>query len=383
VTAAKPRKGEPIRLDIVNGQPRYRARVDVAVNGQGRAQVRKTFDTLTAARAWVATAKHKREAGEVTATTVRTFSVEVEDWLRRKGRGELGARIPRPTTMRGYRDGLAHAREAFGDRPLGKVTRADVTELRASMLAAGLTGRTIGHTLMLTRAVLAEAVRSDRLARNVAEGIDAPAHTPTETPALTEAEVGKVRKVTEADRLAACWALSLVGLRRSEVLGLHWGDLDLGPDPSLTVARSRVIVPGKGTAYGKPKTARGARTLPLSADLAALLRTWRATVADAFGLAAVKPDQPVAVDGAGRPVSPEWYSDEWLRIVKQAEVRPVTLRSARASSVTALRLAGVDDLVVAAWHGHDEAVMRKHYSKANADPLRQAAETLAEVTRSG
>ena len=119
----------------------------------------------------------------------------------------------------------------------------------------------------------------------------------------------------------------LTGLRRSEVLGLSWGDLDLGADPSLTVAGSRVIVPGKGTAYGPPKTARGARTLPLSNDLAALLRTWRATVADEFGLAAVKPDQLVAVDGAGRPGGPEWSSDEWLRIVKHVEVRPVTLRS--------------------------------------------------------
>ena len=125
------------------------------------------------------------------------------------------------------------------------------------------------------------------------------------------------------------------------------------------------------------------RTLPLPDDLAGLVRSLRSRLADELGLMAVKPDAAVAVDQAGRPLHPDAYSDEWLRMVKRAGVRSVTIKSARASSVTVMRLAGVPDFIVAAWHGHDEAVMAKHYSRANTDPMRKAGETYAAATRSG
>jgi len=144
-----------------------------------------------------------------------------------------------------------------------------------------------------------------------------------------------------------------------------------------------VVVPGAGTAYGPPKTKRGERTLPLPDHLTGLVRSWRSRLADEFGLMAIKPDAAVAVDEAGRPVHPEAYSDEWARLVKQAGVRPLSLHAARQSSVTAMRDLGIGDHIVAAWHGHDEVVMRKSYSKAHANMLKAAGESHEAATRSG
>jgi len=56
-------------------------------------------------------------------------------------------------------------------------------------------------------------------------------------------------------------------------LGLRWSDVDLDRR-ALTVSRARVDVNGRSV-VGKPKTARGARTLPMPDDLAGAPQTMR------------------------------------------------------------------------------------------------------------
>jgi integrase len=68
----------------------------------------------------------------------------------------------------------------------------------------------------------------------------------------------------------------------------------------------------------------------------------------------------------------------WRTHSKRAGVPAVTLHSAR-HSVTALRAAGVSDDVVAAWHGHDETIMRAVYSHPDAVAMAFAGRTLSDV----
>jgi integrase len=68
----------------------------------------------------------------------------------------------------------------------------------------------------------------------------------------------------------------------------------------------------------------------------------------------------------------------WRTHCKRAGVPAVTLYSAR-HSVTALRAAGVSDDVVAAWHGHDETIMRAVYSHPGRDALASAGRSLSDV----
>ncbi len=86
---------------------------------------------------------------------------------------------------------------------------------------------------------------------------------------LTVDEVEAFRESVRDERLFACWLLSCYGLRRSEVLGLRWSQLD---DHALRVRRGRVAV-GSETEEGLPKSRRSRRDLPPPPELAEALRT--------------------------------------------------------------------------------------------------------------
>lgn len=71
---------------------------------------------------------------------------------------------------------------------------------------------------------------------------------------MDPSEVGQFRESVREQRLVACWLQSCYGLRRSEVLELRWGAIDLGTG-TLSVRRSRVAV-GSEAVEGAPKSRR-------------------------------------------------------------------------------------------------------------------------------
>jgi integrase len=87
--------------------------------------------------------------------------------------------------------------------------------------------------------VLADVVKQGLIARNVAALVDRlePDFTPLDT--YTEAGVDKFPSAAAGYRLAHAWELALCGLRRGEIAGLCWSDVDLKAK-TLTIANNRV-----------------------------------------------------------------------------------------------------------------------------------------------
>jgi integrase len=80
-----------------------------------------------------------------------------------------------------------------------------------------------------------------------------------------------VLRAADKDRNGHLWYLALSGLRRGEVAGLMWSDVDLCAG-TITVARNRVQA-GAGTVVeGDPKTLSSRRMLPLDDSLVTVLR---------------------------------------------------------------------------------------------------------------
>ena len=375
---AQPRNGEPIRLVFTKtGLPRYRVTLDAEQSTGGRRrQLRFTRSTLTQARELVAAHRTDLERGVLRSPDEQTFDqYAIETWLSRR---ERSPRV-REKTVRGYRGALKQASSAFGSKRMDKVARADVELLVDSLVRAGRAASTVTLALFVIRSVFAEALDEGLVRRNPAAQIRPAGRKAFARPALTIEQIQRLRAHLQTDPRYACWLLTLYGLRRSEVMGLRWTDCDMRSG-LLTIARGRVLVDGHRTVVGQPKTERARRVLPMPADLVRALHALRDKQTEQFGTKQALVGY-LAIDELGEPMRPERWSDLWRRHCRAAGVPDVTLHAARHSSVTAMRDLRVPDHIVAAWHGHDEYVMRRTYTHAQPEHLSAAAAALSSALR--
>jgi integrase len=234
------------------------------------------------------------------------------------------------------------------------------------------------------------AALEGKLVRNIAKLVKPPEHTPRERETWSKAEVKKFLGRAARDRLHAAWRLSLYGLRRGEVLGLRWSDIDLKAK-TLTVNQARVLVEYK-VRIEEPKSRNGKRTLPLDNELVAALTLLRkrqmeesaaAGAAYQAGLAGLdwyQGGEYVITDGLGMPVHPEWYSDEFGRLLKRAARRRITLHDSRHTTLTLMEHAGVPISIVSKWAGHyDSGFTQRTYVHASDEDLKQGRTALAKI----
>lgn len=379
----RPRIAEPIReITLASGRVRYLATLDVGkdpATGK-RLQRKQKFDTLKAARAWLAETRTAVMRGTYADRSTVTLAEHLDAWLA----GRLNIR---PSTRRSYADVLRPFRDRLGAVPVGDVTRRQVEQVRDALLSGearrvGVKGRPLAPrsvrlALQTLEAAMTAAVRDGLAVRNPVEHVERPSGQSAPGAAWDVEQARAFLRVAAGDRLHAAWLLSLHGLRRGEVVGLPWSAVDLDAG-TLSVAQARVAVAGEVLLSGT-KTARGTRVLPLPDDLAAALRALRARQAAerlAAGPAYVG-EGYVVCDDKGRAMRPEAYSDSFRALAARAGVPVIRLHDLRHTSVSLKRSAGWPDHLVAAWHGHDESVMRRTYSHVYMDDLRAHARTLA------
>lgn len=354
-----PRHSEPITEITIRGKTRWRVIVSITKNCQ-RKRISKTVDTYGEAKEILAQA----QLGDVVPRSRDTFDVWADRWIAEKEDSGI-----RPVTVSGYHSDLKHPRGAFGTTRIQNIEEDDIKALIRAMRTAGLTKRTTGKALTTMRSVFYMAMCRGILRVNPAEDVAALGADAKERDALTAKEMRLLRDAVRGDRYEACWMLTLAGLRRSELCGLKWSDIDLVAG-TLSIERGRGIVGGEQA----PKTKRSRRGIPLDTERITLLKEWRSWQAEIWGLAQVR-DGSVLINEAGRPMRPEDWSSRWKALcVATADVRDEhTLHAARHSTVTFMRNQGVPDHIVAKFHGHDESVMRRTYSHAHIEELKQAA----------
>ena len=187
----------------------------------------------------------------------------------------------RPSTFTSYSGVVRnHLLPSLGRIFLERLAVQDVAALMSQKREDGLSPRTAQYILFVLRNALNKAVKWGAVSRNVAALVDAPRVPHQDVKVLSPGEAMRLIGVAREDNLEALWVLALsTGLRRGELLGLTWDDLDM-ERRQLRVTRTLQRVSGKGLILSETKTRRGRRSIVLPVGAVAALRRHRQVQSD-------------------------------------------------------------------------------------------------------
>jgi integrase len=285
-----------------------------------------------------------------------------------------------PATRRRYADLVRlHVVPVLGSRPLAKLTPLDVQALYANRKAAGLSSTSVNLLHNMLHRALQQAVHWDLLVRNPTERVLAPRPTATEPATWTTAEVARFLAAADATDDAAMWRVAIcTGMRRSELLGLQWADVDLERGV-LNIQHARKRGEGNRWETGAPKTRKGRRQIALPPSAVEALRQHRRRQVEyRLQLGSAYQDNGCVFAGdQGQPMHPNVIAKRFERLSTAAGVPRIKLHGMRHTNATVSLAAGEHPKIVQERLGHSTISMTlDRYSHVTASMQQEAAQRL-------
>ncbi|MEU6323048.1 tyrosine-type recombinase/integrase [Streptomyces sp. NPDC047009] len=216
------------------------------------------------------------------------------------------------------------------------------------------TAATAKEVHRVLRTALTAAVREELITRNVAALVEPPRVKQQEIRPWSLEETPSFLEAARADPLYAAFVLAIaMGLRRGELVGLRWSDLDL--DNRVLHVRQQTQR-RRGTLYDDDPKSRRSRAVPIPALCIAPLRWHRLRQRGTFARTGVvwTEDGYVFATRNGRPVEPRNVYRSFTRVAADAGLRVVRLHDARHGCATLLTAAGVAPRVIMEILGHSQ-----------------------------
>jgi integrase len=240
--------------------PGYQAQV---CSSKDQKTIRKTFRSLTDARAWRAETHTGLRRGLIRSPTRITLSEAAESWLELAKSGTVRTRSGdtyKPSAIRSYEQSLrTHVLPELGHLRLSAISRVTIQDLVDELTASGAAPSTVRNAILPLRALYRTAVSRTDVLVNPTEGLALPAvRGRRERIARVQEAVALIKAVPTHDQ--AIWATALyAGLRLGELKALRWQDVDL-QQGILRVERSW----DRKTGPIETKSRAGTRRVPLA-----------------------------------------------------------------------------------------------------------------------
>ncbi len=272
----------------------------------------------------------------------------------------------RPSTLSSYETIVRlHVMPRLGDVPLQALTADQLDGFYAELLrsgrrngvvGSGLSPKSVRHVHTLLQKALRDAVRKRLITRNVAVDADPPKLRQASSPEMKTWTAPQLRQflggMSDHSLAAAFTLAATTGMRRGEVLGVRWRDIDLAK--GQLAVRQTVLNVRYGVVVGAPKTPRSRRTLALDSRTVAVLTEHRETQAELKRLVGERyVDQDfVFTRPDGSPIHPDYLSQTFERSVRRLGLPKIRLHDLRHTHATLGLAAGVPAKVMSERLGH-------------------------------
>jgi integrase len=360
--------------------------VDVGIDGDGRRKQKwhGGFDTRREAEVERAKIVSDLHSGGYVAPDRLTLA----EWVRQSWLPMTSTRV-KPSTFDSYRANMeTHVLPALGSRAVQQLTAPMLNTLYADLLSHGgergpLAAKTVRYIHTIVHKALADAVDAGIIGANVAERAKPPRPNRSRAHKIEcwePAELGAFLESVQGTRLEAAWRLAaMTGMRRGEVLGLRWCDVDL--DQSRIAVRNAIVSVAYEVLESSPKSHQ-ARVIDLDPMTIALLRRHRERQdREREELGAEYDDRGLVICAKeGSPIHPQSFSQAFVRAVERAGLRKIRLHDLRHTHATIAVRAGVPVKVISERLGHESpAFTLKQYAHVVPGMQAEAAELIAAV----
>lgn len=326
---------------------------------------------------------HEQQQGKLVANSSQTVEQFIVDWLENTHRRKV-----RPRTYERYREAVhLHIVPALGHIQLQKLTAQHVRAFYTKKEDEGLAASTITCYHSVLHLALDMAVKWGIIPQNVCDLVSPPRRARFEIQPLTAEQAGKLLAVVRGHKWEALYILALVtGLRRGEIVGLKWQDLDFKTG-ILQVRRilSRVPtkMPGRTHVYveAEPKTKQSRRSVAIAPIAMAALHDHKVRQLEAKlrADAAWQDHDYVFCTSFGTYLNPNEVVAALKKLLKQAELPNIRFHDLRHSAATLLLKLDIHPKIVQELLGHTQISMTMDiYSHVLPGMHREAIQKLNE-----
>ena len=277
----------------------------------------------------------------------------------------------------------------IGNIRLEEVTARRVEQMFNDLLKTGARGKSLKANTALSAKTVSDiagvlhrafkdAVRWDLIAVNPITSAKKPPRRTKEMTAWTPEELNRFIDASSTNRLFAVWHLAATsGMRRGEILGLTWDDIDFDRG-KVTVRKTRIRA-GNATIDETPKSRKSMRTFAIDKQTLAALRKWKIKQGQEHLALGTKVSDHVVTEPDGSLPDPNTFSRRFKALCKQFGLRIIRLHDTRHSYVVAARRAGADVKTISQRIGHaDPKVTLTVYDHVFVEDDEKAATSISD-----
>lgn len=311
-----------------------------------RRHKRETFDKYKQAAAFKTKIENDMLENEFVEPSKQTVREYLTEWLE-DYKDEIAY-----NTYTGYRTNTRHINKHVGNYPLQKL-QAHHIEKMYKQLRSTLSGTSIRYIHRTLSRALTLAEKDQLLKKNPCGTVDIPKRTTYTAAFLDEQEVAQLMEAAKDTDIYIAVVLAVSrGMRRNEILGLRWQDINFAKN---NISINHSIRYEKGDYIREtPKSEKSIRILPLSDKLKRLLKEQRARQKknmELFWNDYHKSDY-ICTYADGKLINPPTFSVIFSRLLKKNNLRHVRFHDLRHTSASLMLREGIELKVVSDILGH-------------------------------